>query len=382
MTSSTAARRPLRGLAVLTAFGAMAMSGAAWAQPVFFSWGPAPGYGYLPPAPVYRPVEPRYAPVPAYPDDDYEPIQRPRPLSGAQVRDQLRARGLHVTGAMSRNGRVYVADVRDRAGAQRRVIVDGYYGRVLQSFPPTAVRQPPQPGPRYAGRPVSPDVDADLMPPAPGTGPMVIPGVGAEPQRPRASQPKKKTAPRVATRPPATRTPPAAMPAIPPAASAPASVPPLQDAAPQVPVIPEPAPPPAAALPAPQASPESPPAQAAVPPVTPAQPVSPATTPGAAAAPATGETAPAVETPAAPAAGQAEQPAERPRRRVRFIKPDSPSIANPNVPGGQIVPIPDAAPVVIPPRAAAAKPAAAEPQPETAPANPLPANPTPVAPLE
>lgn len=336
----------------------------ASAQAIFWGWGPSVSYGYVPPAPIYRPLPPRYVPAPVYPGGMYDDEPRARRLTPAQVRSTLNARGLRVTSVPTRNGGVFVADVSDRAGNQRRVIVDGYYGRILQTFPAHAVREMPAPGPRYAGRPLDPDVDTDEVSPR---GPVVIPGIGSgrsEPsgQRPRASeQKKKKPTKAIAAKPPAAV--PAAIPA--PAAVAPepvtaAPAAPLPAPAPVEAVTPRPAPPVAAVppvqpeprvIPAPPAAPAPIPApQQAVAP--PASEPPPSATPGSTAAPVTGEPDPA--TTPAPRATTEEPPADRPRRRVRFIKPDSPTVANPNVPGGQLVPIPEPPPVVVAPRAAEA----------------------------
>lgn len=360
--SSAGRRRILKTLGLAAALVGVA-SVSAMAQPIIWHWGPSPGYGLVPPAPIYRPVAPRYAPVPVYPDDDFEPAPRARRLSGGDVSRMLRARGMRVTAMPTRNGGVFVADVEDRNGNPRRVIIDGYYGRVLQTFPSAAFRPPQPAGPRYAGRPPEPDVDTDIMPPA-GNGPSVIPGIGprgeqTEGQRPRATQQKKKQpAKKVATRPPA-QPKPSAMPVAPASPAAPMT-PPLQEAAPPVA-----APPPAAALPPPAVvrpapapvTPVAPPPATATPipaapaPVTPAAreaavpPAEAPVTPPSAPAPATGAAGPATEPPSEPTT-------ERPRRRVRFIRPDTPAQPNPNVPGGQLVPIPEPPPVVLTPRPA------------------------------
>ncbi len=107
----------------------------AQAQNVIFGWGPSVSYGYVPPAPIYSYSVPRYAPAPVYRDDFYEDVPRARRLNPAEVRAMLNARGLRVTRTPFRNGAVYVADIRDRAGNERRVIVDGYLWTGPAEFP-------------------------------------------------------------------------------------------------------------------------------------------------------------------------------------------------------------------------------------------------------
>ena len=225
----------------ITACG-LAASGAQ-AQSAYW-WAPTPGYGYVPPMPIYRQAPSRYIPGPVYPreiyqPDVYEPAPRARPLNPAQVRSMLNQRGLRVTGAPQRNGGVYVADVRDRTGAERRLIIDGYYGRVLQTFPGGAARHGrPAQGPQLAGRPLDPDVDTDVI--MPGSGPRVIPGIGGL-EKPGVNQPKKKKpVKKIAAKPPAAKTAPSALPAQPPPAAT------------IDPPIAEPALPPAAISPAPE----------------------------------------------------------------------------------------------------------------------------------
>lgn len=334
MPSSSANRRrvfPLKSfsLAAVSALAAtLAASMPASAQTIFFGWGPSPEYGLRPPAPIYRPVAPRYVPAPAFPDDDLEGPQARR-LSGAEVSRILRARGMRVSGMPIRNGGVYVADVYDRAGNPRRLIVDGYYGRVIQTFPGAAIGAEPRiPGPRLAGRPPAPDIDADMP------SPTVIPGVGPGSAEPRTQKPKARQSgpnkPAKTAAKPALAAPP---PVTPPKAVAPAAVLP---AAPE-PALPAPAPEqPAAAPVAPPA-----PATAAAPPV---EPVIIPAPDAAAPAPADKEAA----TPPPDTSG------DRPRRRVRFIKPDSPTVADPNVPGGQLVPIPEPPAIDLTPRSAEA----------------------------
>jgi hypothetical protein len=327
----------------------------AQAQNVIFGWGPSVSYGYVPPAPIYSYSAPRYAPAPVYRDDFYEDVPRARRLNPAEVRAMLNARGLRVTRPPFRNGAVYVADIRDRAGNERRVIVDGYYGRVLQSFPAQALREPARPGPRVAGRPAIPDVDTDMRQPS---RPTVIPGVGASRpstpglQKPRETDQQRKPAKSLAAKPPA-----AAPSAIPAPSTATPSVgtptPPLTGTSPDSP--PAATVPSAAALPAEPApavilAPASPPAPTVIP------------TPEIVTAPPAAEPqSPAGAAPAPQAVREAEPPAERPRRKVRFIKPDSPTVANPNVPGGQIIPAPELPAPVALPRSAEASPASASP---------------------
>jgi hypothetical protein len=327
----------------------------ARAQNVIFGWGPSVSYGYVPPAPIYSYSVPRYAPAPVYRDDFYEDVPRARRLNPAEVRAMLNARGLRVTRPPFRNGAVYVADIRDRAGNERRVIVDGYYGRVLQSFPAQALREPARPGPRVAGRPAIPDVDTDMRQPS---RPTVIPGVGASrpatpgSQKPRATDQQKKPAKSLAAKPPV------AAPVVPlpstPAPDTGAAAPPLSGTSqgnPPAPIAPPAAALPADPVPAVSPAPASPPALK----VTPAPEI--VTAPPSSAEPQT----PAAVAPAPQAVREAEPPAERPRRKVRFIKPDSPTVANPNVPGGQIIPAPELPAPVALPRSAEAPPASASP---------------------
>lgn len=360
--AKTLRSRPVRAAApaLAVAFAAL-MAGQASAQTLFFGWGPSPDYGYRPPAPIYRPVGPRYVPVPSLPDDDFAGAQTRR-LTGTEVSRMLRARGMEVSSAPVRNGGVYVAEVVDRAGRPRRLIVDGYYGRVLQTFPGGSVGEAPRaPGPRFAGRPPEPDVDTDALQPGE---PKVIPGVGpnaAEPrQKPKAGQAQPRKPVKSAAKPSAK---PSAMPSAMPSAVAPAVKPPV--AAPDAPA-------PVSAEPAPV---QSAPGQAAPSGAAPAPVAAPVDSAPASPAPAasTASTAPAEPVTAAPNASTAEPPAgqtapenarqsatppaetpDRPRRRVRFIKPDSPTIADPNVPGGQLVPIPEPPPVNLTPRSAEA----------------------------
>ena len=78
------------------------------------------------------------------------------------------------------------------------------------------------------------------------------------------------------------------------------------------------------------------------------EPASPVT-PGQTQSPATGEPpAEAVQRPQA--SRETEQPAERPRRRVRFLKPDAPATVDSTAPGTQLVPVPEPPPVVLTPQ--------------------------------
>ena len=355
---------------------------AASAQAVYW-WAPSPGYGYLPPLPVYRPAR-QYLPAPVYPSEypgyQYAPASRARALNPAQIRGILGEQGLRLSGAPTRNRDVYVADVRDSRGNQRRLIIDGYNGQLLQSFPGPAARQalplreqrlriesdPARS--RYAGRPVDPEIDPDIMPP---DGPAVIPGVGpgfgsrgilergspqgADPLRPRVTNQKKnKPAKRLAAKPPVVKTVPAALP-LPPA--------PASAIAPQVQ---QPAP---AALPAPAAPP-------------PAEAISSTPPAGAAASAVTGQppvAAAPVQQGAQKAAAEPEQPADRPRRRVRFLKPDSPAITDAAQPGGIVTPALQP-PVIAIPRTASASPK--PPTPGVAPPAGQALPPVAVAPLE
>ncbi len=368
-------------LAAITLSVSALLSGAgsssASAQAVYWL-APSPGYGYVPPMPIYRP-EPRYFPRPDFPEDIYERGPRARPLSPAQVRNMLNERGMRVTGAPTRNGRVFVADVRDRNGIERRVIVDGLHGQVLQSFPASLVRQarppvgPGQGGQVYAGRPLDPEVDPDYVP---QIEPRVIPGIGrngASEHKPLpgsriSNQKKGKPAKKIAAKPPIGKIAPGVAP-LAPALAAP-SVPAPAVAAPVTPVAPAPV----------QAAPEQVPQPVATTPAMPAEnnaaPISPAT-PAASTSPVTGE--PEMQPPqphqAVKAAKEPEPLVDRARRRVRFLKPDAPVVPE-GVQQPGVVAAP--APPVDSPRPVAAKPAAPAPAPSVRDEAPV----VPVAPLE
>ncbi len=316
-----------------------------------FIWGPRHGYGTVPPLPIpmYRDAR-RHQRAPVV-HDEYERFdRRGRQLGPAEVRAIIGEQGMRLTGALTRNGRVFVADVRDRAGAMRRLIIDGNYGRVLQIFPGAVTRVPPPLGrERFAARPVNPDVDTDALGP---DIPAVIPGVGprrsadpADRVRPgqsnqKTKKPVKKTAARPAdARPAAARPEPAIIPA-PAAVNSPALEPqlPISTGLPPAQVAPAPA----AALPV------SPPAAAP-------EPASPAT-PQSRAAPATG-TPPAAQPPA-PRMTEPAQPAERPRRRVRFLKPETNSATTgTGANTSNLVPIPEPPPLSLPQAVIQGKPA-------------------------
>lgn len=63
------------------------------------------------------------------PGHDYRAL-----LSKRDIRRILRRKGYRLAGSVRRNGRVYHADVRNRAGRSGRVIVDGMRGDILQWF--------------------------------------------------------------------------------------------------------------------------------------------------------------------------------------------------------------------------------------------------------
>ncbi len=367
-------------LAVLTVGVSALLGGAgsssASAQAVYWL-APSPGYGYVPPMPIYR-SELRYYPRPEYPEDIYERGPRARPLGPAQVRNMLNERGMRVTGAPARNGRVFVADVRDRNGNLRRVIVDGLNGEVLQSFPGQAPA-----GQVYAGRPVDPAVDPDYVP---QNEPRVIQGIGRSggltnkplPGARISTQKKGKPAKKTAAKPPAARAVPAATPMVPPPlvpASAAPVVPAPAIAAPRTPVAPAPL----------QTTPEQQPQPVAATPAVPIEsresPASLATpaavTPGVHPSPVMGEASGGQPTPrqATKAARDADPQADRSRRRVRFLKPDVPVVPEGVQQSGAVAA--PAAPLDSP-RPVASKPIV----PETAPAvrdeTPI----VPVAPLE
>ena len=96
-------------------------------------------------------------------------------LRSSQVERMLEIRGMQPLGPISRNGRVYVADVALSGGRSERLIIDAYDGRILERY---------RLGPRYYGdlaapRPPS-DIGAEVAErPAANAGwPIVIPFLG------------------------------------------------------------------------------------------------------------------------------------------------------------------------------------------------------------
>jgi hypothetical protein len=78
-------------------------------------------------------------------------------LKSSQIERMLEIRGMQPLGPISRNGRVYIADVALSGGRSERLVIDAYDGRILERF---------RLGPRYYGdiasapRPPS-DIGAD-----------------------------------------------------------------------------------------------------------------------------------------------------------------------------------------------------------------------------
>lgn len=193
----------------------------------FFGWSHR-GYTYFEPAPVH-------VPPPYVVRDPYGPRGPQRALDGLsarQVEAMLARRGLQLVRPVQRNGKIYLADVRTRRGDQARLVVDGYYGDILQRFPGAHPPRPPAPMGRMARVPDNTDRGLGLPPGAP----RVITGVeppppllNANPSPARAGKkqrPKKKVAARPAPVPRASM-PPAATPlaVAPPAAASPALAP-------------------------------------------------------------------------------------------------------------------------------------------------------------
>lgn len=365
-------------------------------------WGPRYSYYDYPPPPRF------YRPVPAYRDYDVEPAPRGYApsaggLSAKQVRSRLGSQGYRVAGQVKRNRGVYVADVRTPSGERQRVIVDAYYGQIVQRFP-GAFGEPPRPpgripGRNYAARPADPEIDTDVL--RPDAGPTVIPSITSPEAPARRKQTKqkqkKKPAKTIAAKPPVEPAP--APTAIPPVVKAPPTTAPsaaeqqsrqpapfAEPPAPATTAVPPPAvvvPPPVAAVPPTQATPpvekksverppvEPAPSTAALPPAEPA-PATPApaepesgpataTPPASEPSPVTGATPPAekpAEPDAQPQKKAVQEPApDRPRRKVRFIRPiDKPQAEPEGQTGGLLVPIPEAPPVVIPESALAGLP--------------------------
>jgi hypothetical protein len=75
---------------------------------------------------------------------DIPPRSQPdEAMPGAIVARRLAARGLYLIGPMQRNGGVYLADVRDRGGHRRRLVIDAYSGGILQIFAYEETPRPP-----------------------------------------------------------------------------------------------------------------------------------------------------------------------------------------------------------------------------------------------
>lgn len=245
------------------------------------------GYTYYEPAPVFAPP-PYYS---GEPDYDRRSLRRPdhgvRALLPGEVRALVARRGMRLVGPLQRNGRVYLADVRTRSGQPLRLVIDGYYGQVLQTFPGVGPalgpqregipRPPANIGRRVARLPERPERRIDEKPSGgelPPGAPTVIPGVEAPPplqvspadrvETKKKSNARRKTAartPRPVPRPAALDpqppiAPPAAAPALP-EVSAPA---PVEPRLPAQASVPEPASEPAPAVAAPPSPRAEPPA--------------------------------------------------------------------------------------------------------------------------
>lgn len=333
------------GYAILLVAAALSVTPAA-AQD-FFGWRHR-GYTYYEPAPVF-------APPPYAVRDPYGPRGPQRALDGLsarQVEAMLARRGLQMVRPVQRNGKVYLADVRTRNGAPARLVIDGYYGEILQRFPGAHPPRPPAPMGREARAPDSTDRGLALPPGAPRviTGiepPPALRNVNPAPARAGQKQrPKKKVAARPA---PALRAPvqppiapPVATAPPPPAVSAPAVSPPAQTALPPVAARPaEPIAPPVIAPPA--VSPRADPARAGASalPSEPAQTVEPLDKPVAKAAVPAAVPAPPPAARVAPEPLAAPPVAALPPARREQTAPS----ADPKRTG---IDLPPAAPVILP----------------------------------
>jgi hypothetical protein len=111
------------------AIAVLAVAGPAQAQ--FFG-----GWGYMPYQ--YRMM----------PDMDGGPVYLPRRfrpvMSPGDIRMFLSEEGYQVIGGLQVNGRVYIANVRDRRGQGFRLVVDGIEGNVLQRFARATPSRPPE----------------------------------------------------------------------------------------------------------------------------------------------------------------------------------------------------------------------------------------------
>ncbi|MDF2114099.1 hypothetical protein PY365_00820 [Roseiarcaceae bacterium H3SJ34-1] len=111
------------------AIAGLAVAGPAQAQ-FFGAWGYMPyQYRMLPEidgGPVYMPR--RFRPM----------------MSPGDIRMSLSEEGYQVVGGLQINGRVYIANVRDRRGQGFRIVVDGIDGNVLQRFARATPARPPE----------------------------------------------------------------------------------------------------------------------------------------------------------------------------------------------------------------------------------------------
>jgi hypothetical protein len=105
-------------------------------------------------------------------------------LRASQIERMLEIRGMQPLGPISRNGRVYIADVAVAAGRSQRLVIDAYDGRILERF---------RLGPRYYADIASPrppvDIGTDAVERPPpnsssnGGWPVVIPFIGESTER-------------------------------------------------------------------------------------------------------------------------------------------------------------------------------------------------------
>jgi hypothetical protein len=58
----------------------------------------------------------------------------PELIDQREMRQIIAESGYRIKGRLRRNGRVYIADVRDRRGRSVRLIIDGIHGNIVQSF--------------------------------------------------------------------------------------------------------------------------------------------------------------------------------------------------------------------------------------------------------